>query len=486
MNRALMLAGFLALVICQPLLANTAEKSKPYNVLFIAADDLRCDLACYGHPHVKTPHLDRLANRGMLFQKAYCAQALCNPSRSSLLTGRRPETLQQFNLTKHFRDQLPDVVTLPQHFKQNGYHTQGIGKLYHNWVTETHGDPISWSVPAVYHYATHGSDKAKVEGPLPKNFASDPKCECRDVPDDAYFDGRIAKLAILALQERAKADTPFFLGVGFWKPHSPFNAPKKYWDYYERDSIPLAEDAFWPEGTDRIAWHNGRELLGAKKQRHLTENAQREIRHGYLAAISYLDAQVGLLLDELDKLQLTDRTIIVFWSDHGYHLGEHTLWAKTSNFEYDARVPMMIAMPSQEQYQTGACEAVVELLDLYPTLVDLCGLPASEGLEGVSLKPLLKGEQSAAKPVALTQHPRPAYYRDGKIDAMGYSVRSSDYRYTEWREPKTNRLLATELYDHQSDPGETKNRSSESSLQQVIQWHQSELLKLVPKLRETP
>ena len=189
----------LILVAIVLLVAATGSNAKPPNVLFIAADDLRCDLACYGHPVVKTPNLDRLAARGTRFERAYCAQAVCNPSRSSLLTGRRPNTLQQYDLVKHFRDELPDVITLPQHFKQNGYYTQNIGKIFHNWRTEIQGDPASWSVPAVMHYARHGDDTAQVEGELPPNETDAVRCECRDVPDEAYFDGRIAELAVDAL-----------------------------------------------------------------------------------------------------------------------------------------------------------------------------------------------------------------------------------------------------------------------------------------------
>jgi iduronate 2-sulfatase len=428
---------------------------KPVNVLFIAADDLRCDLGCYGHPLAKTPNLDRLAERGTRFDRAYCAQALCNPSRSSLLTGRRPNTLKQYNLVKHFRDQIPDVVTLPQLFKQHGYFTQNIGKIFHNWRTEIEGDPDSWSVPAVLHFARHGDDVAQVSGDLPPDLATAIRCERRDVPDEAYFDGRIAKLAVDAMQTQANREQPFFLAVGFWKPHLPFNAPKRYWDLYERDQMLEPECPDWPRGTPRIAWHDSRELLRAKTSKSLSVEEAREIRHGYLAAISYMDAQVGKLLDELDRLKLTDSTLVVFWSDHGFQLGDHTLWCKTSNFELDARVPLIIAPP--EGSTTKTTDAIVELLDLYPTITERCGLPVPDGVEGVSLNPLIDGKKKSVKPAALTQHPRPAYYGDS-MQAMGTSLRTPRFRYTEWRSRDDNELIGAELYDHQIDPAESVNR----------------------------
>ncbi|WP_166830840.1 sulfatase [Thalassoroseus pseudoceratinae] len=444
---------------------SAAFAQKP-NVLFIAADDLRNDLGCLGHPEVKSPHLDALAARGRLFTHAYCQQAVCNPSRASLMTGRRPDTLEIWDLPTHFRTRMPNVVTLPEHFKNNGYFTQNIGKIYHNWIHKLKGDPQSWSVPAVMHFANHGSDKPQVDGKLPPNHATDRKCECRDVPDDAYFDGRIASLAIEALRERKAEQKPFFLAVGFWKPHSPFNAPKKYWDLYDRSKLSPPANPNWPKNAPRIAWHNSREILGRPpKNRELSPEAVMEIRHGYLAAISYMDAQIGRVLDELKRLGLDRNTIVVFWSDHGYHLGEHTLWAKTSNFELDARVPLMISTPDMNQPGTET-DSLAELLDMYPTLAELCDLPKPIG-EGTSLVPVLKDPTATIQPAAYTQHPRPAYYKE-QPDVMGRSVRTARYRYTEWRDFKTNKLVAAELYDHQADPLETNNLANDSQLADVL------------------
>jgi iduronate 2-sulfatase len=442
----------LAVVVCAALLAGSmAGGAEPPNVLFLMADDLRCDLACYGHPLMNTPNLDRLAARGTLFHRAYCQQALCNPSRASMLTGRRPDTLEVWNLATHFRDRAPDVVTLPQHFKQHGYRTRGIGKIFHNWHTQVQGDPMSWSVPAVMHYAQHGTDLPQVKGELPANHTSEPKTQCLDVPDEAYFDGRIAELAVRALGELA--DRPFFLAVGFWKPHLPFNPPKRYWDLYQRLHVTLPANPGPPQGVPPLALHNSRELL-SDKGRELSADDVRELRHGYYAGISYLDAQVGKVLDELDRLGLAANTIVVFCSDHGFHLGEHGLWCKTSNFELDARVPLVIAAPQRQA--GGTTQALAELLDLYPTLVELCGLAQPEGLEGTSLAPVLANAKQTVKPAAFTQHPRPAYYQQ-QPEAMGCSVRTDRVRYTEWRDWQTGRVVARELYDHAADPHETRN-----------------------------
>jgi iduronate 2-sulfatase len=455
------------------------------NVLFIATDDLRNDLGCYGNAYVKAPNLDRLAERGLVFNRAYCQQAVCNPSRASIMTGRRVDSLQIWNLATHFRIQLPDVVTLPQHFKKHGYFTQNVGKIYHNWIHEIQGDPDSWSVPAELHFANHGNDKAQIEGELPLSSTTSPKCECRDVVDEAYFDGRVAKRAIEALRERASSKEPFFLAVGFWKPHSPFNAPKKYWDLYRRDEIPMPRHSNWPIDAPKIAFHDSREILGSgNKTTRLSAEWIREIRHGYLANISYMDAQIGKVLDELQRLKLDQKTIIVFWSDHGYHLGEQGLFAKTSNFELDARVPLIISVPNM--ITAGeTTNSLSELLDISPTLADLCNLPRPLGTEGVSLAPVLQNTVAKVREVALTQHPRPAYYdREASKQPthMGYSVRSETHRYTEWRDWITGLTTDRELYDHHVDPDETRNLAKESDQQGVIATHAKLLESVKPRI----
>ncbi|WP_417391450.1 sulfatase [Gimesia sp.] len=449
------LAVVLLLIFCSALGLEAEAVEKP-NVLFIGTDDLRCDLACYGHPLVKTPHLDQLASEGVLFKRAYCQQALCNPSRASLMTGRRPDSLEIWNLPTHFREVDADIVTLPQLFKQQGYFTQNIGKIFHNWRQKIEGDPASWSVPAVMHYARHDDDQPLLNDnrELPVNLAKAPRSECRDVPDSAYFDGRIADLAVQALQDVKQKQQPFFLAVGFWKPHLPFNPPRKYWDLYDDSPITVPDNPQPPKNVPAVALHDSREILRAVEGK-LTDAQIIELRTGYLAGISYLDAQIGKVLKELDRLGLRENTIIVFWSDHGFHLGEHGLWCKTSNFENDARVPLLIATPHMQQAGKTA-DALVELLDMYPTLVELCGLPSPGKLEGKSLVPVLKDPTRSVKPAAYTQHPRPAYYRK-QPENMGVSVRTPRYRYTEWRNFKTGKVIARELYDHTSDPAENTN-----------------------------
>lgn len=449
---------FLPFVLLSTLLcgsAGAAEASGP-NVLFIMADDLRPELATYGSP-ARTPNLDRLARRSIQFDHAYCQQAVCNPSRSSMLTGRRPDTLRLWSNGLHFRELNPDVATLPGWFKQHGYTTRCVGKIFHNWHTEIKGDPGSWSAAEFLHYANHGADAAQVEGRLPPDHATAPRCECRDVPDEAYYDGRVAAEAVRVL--RLVKDQPFFLAVGFWKPHAPFNAPKRYWDLYDRGNLPPL-DPRRPYGAPEIAFHDSRELRGLPpNQITFTDEQAAEIRHGYFANTSYMDAQLGKVLDALDELALADRTVIVFVGDHGYHLGEHSLWAKTSNFELDARVPLMIALPGAG-HPAGRTAALAELVDLFPTLLDICRLPAPEGLEGVSLVGLLEDPSAEVKKAAYTQHPRPAYFdRDvgESPQAMGYSVRTRSVRYTQWRDWQTGRVIAAELYDAVGDPAEMHN-----------------------------
>jgi iduronate 2-sulfatase len=509
-------------ILTRKAIAGARKTKKPLNILFVAFDDLRPQLGCYGDFVVKSPNIDRIAARGIVFENAYCQQSICAPSRASLMTGRKVDNIKMWNCSGiHFRDALPDVITLPQWFKQNGYFTQNIGKIYHNWGWHIHGDPDSWSVPAMMHWDGHDWDYPHLPAgqSIPPNLSKDASCDCRDVPDEAYFDGRIAELSIKALRERAKQKQPFFLAVGFWKPHSPFNAPKRYWDLYQPEDIPLPipsvaappkdapayalhpshegrgvpknyaslfmsanpasqeppipceiqpaiqEPRILSGNTDSELRHNYQMEIGTYsnpgfKYRALSEENEREMRHGYYAAISYADAQLGKVLDELDRLDLTDNTVIVIWGDNGYHLGEETLWGKMTNFELGARVPMIIAasgiIPAGR-----TTEALAELLDLYPTLVELCGLPKAPGLEGVSQMPVLMNPNTKIRSFAGTQHPRPHIGGvDGPPDwikVMGYSIRTERWRYTEWRDWKTAEVRARELYDHANDPFETIN-----------------------------
>ena len=467
-NQLLLITGVL-------LVSNSGLKAsdtpKP-NVLFMMADDLRAELGSYGSSPI-TPNLDRLEKMSVQFDRAYCQQAVCNPSRSSLLTGRRPDSLQVWNNSTHFREPNPDVTTIPLWFKDQGYETRCAGKIFHNWHTKVQGDPRSWSAPEFLHFANHGDDVAQVTGPLPKNHATTTTgfgyekvgiCECRDVPDEAYYDGRVAAEAVRVLAE--VKDKPFFLAVGFWRPHAQFNAPKRYWDLYDRQQLPPL-DGRRPSHAPDVAFHQSTEILGPVEGQKIPTPAQAaEMRHGYFANISYMDAQVGKVLDALDASGVADRTIVIFVSDHGYHIGEHTLWGKTSNFELDARVPRMIRAPGISQGDRRT-HSIVELLDLFPTLTELCDLPAPEGLEGTSLVPILRGPSKSVKQAAFTQHPRPAYYDrtpSKQPESMGVSVRTAKVRYTEWRDWKTGQTTARELYADADEPAETQSLIDDPSV----------------------
>ena len=456
------------LLLCLASISFAADKP---NVLFIMADDFRPELASYGSAAI-TPNLDRLSKRSVQFMQAYCQQAVCNPSRSSMLTGKRPDTLRLWCNSIGFRELNPEVTTIPLWFKEHGYTTRCVGKIFHNWHTKDHGDPRSWSAPEFLHYANHGDDVPMVEGTVPPNLSTAAvrkygqvdACECRDVPDEAYYDGRVAAEAGRVMAEIK--GQPFFIAVGFWKPHAPFNAPKKYWDLYDRHTLPTL-NPMRPEGAPEIAFHESTELLGIGKDKvTLTPEQILEWRQGYFANISYLDAQLGKVLDALDKNALSDKTIITFVGDHGYHIGEHDLWGKTSNFEYDARVPMFVSVPGNK-HAGEKTSALAELVDLFPTLVDLCKLPQPAGLEGSILTPVLNDPATTVKEASFTQHPRPGYYDrvgDHQPQAMGYSVRTKSVRYTEWVDWKTKQIIAKELYDNAQEPAEIKNRADDPLL----------------------
>jgi len=450
-----------------PVAAQPALVTQPVrpNILFIMADDLRAELGSAEYP-AKTPNLDRLASRGVVFQRACCQQALCNPSRSSLLTGLRPDTLGLWNNGTHFRELKPEVVTLPEAFKNAGYATRDVGKIFHNNHTKVHGDRKSWSAPEFLYFAPHGDDKPKLVGEIPADVAKAPNCERREVPDAAYYDGQVADEAIRVLSEVQNG--PFFLAVGFWKPHAPFNAPTKYWGMYDRDLLPKV-DPTWPAKSPGVAAHDSRELLGLEPNRKtLTPEQVAEMRHGYFANVSYMDAQVGKVLAALEASPAARNTIVVFCSDHGYHIGEHGLWGKTSCFELDARVPLIVSIPGSD-LAGRRTTSLVELVDLFPTLAALCGITPPAALDGISLVPLLTRDPAGAlKSGAFTQHPRPAYFdrtEKGTPDAMGYSVRMDRARYTEWREWPSGKVVARELYDHEKDAAELHNVIDDPALQ---------------------
>ncbi len=442
------------------LLTPSAVAAAAPNVLFLAIDDLRPALGCYGDPIAVSPNIDRLAERGVTFERAYCQQAVCSPSRLSMLTGLRPDTIRVWDLKTHFRKAVPDAVTLPQHFKQNGYQTVSIGKIFHGGG-EPAKDPPSWSEPPKYDIAR----EAELRYALPKNLAGKglkrASTEAADVPDDAYVDGIVCCEALATLGRLAEGRQPFFLAVGFRKPHLPFCAPKRYWDLYDRDAIPLPQPAGYPKDAPELALRSWRELEGypdVPNEGLLPNELVRRLRHGYYACVSYMDAQVGRLLDRFGELDLADNTIVVLWGDHGYHLGEQGLWTKANNYELSTRVPLIVAVPGCSGNGRSS-PALVELLDVYPTLAEACGLKVPQALEGTSLCPLLDNPAASWKPVALSQYPRAheGNRHRGRGDIMGYALRTERFRFVQWRENASGKVVAEELYDHKRDSQETVN-----------------------------
>lgn len=440
---------------------HAAEKT---NVLFIAIDDLRPTLGCYGDSVAVTPNIDKLAGRGTVFRRAYCQQAVCSPSRWSLLTGRRPDTIRVWDLKTHPRQTLPDLVTLPQHFKQNGYHTQSVGKVLHGSGAPSKDAP-SWSVDPHYDYVRD----PKLRYALPKNLKGKglkrAASESAEVDDDHYIDGIVCNDAIETLKRLSKKTTekPFFLGVGFRKPHLPFCAPKKYWDLYHRKAFDLTSLGH-PSGAPELATRSWKELEGYNdipKDGRISEDKARQLRHGYYACVSYVDALVGRLLNELTTLGLDRTTAIVLWGDHGFHLGEQGIWAKANNYELSTRVPLIVASPNRLSTKPGAIftDAIVELVDVFPTLVDLCGLDAPSGLEGLSMRPLLDDLDLSWKRAAFSQYPRAfeSNRHQNHGDIMGYAVRTRDFRFVQWREWESRKVVAEELYDHRNDADEMRN-----------------------------
>jgi iduronate 2-sulfatase len=455
--------SLLALLLLASMVVSAGPTNR-LNVLFIAVDDLRPELGCYGNRLIKSPNIDSIASRGMVFNRAYCQQAVCSPSRTSLLTGLRPDTTKVYDLETHFRDTIPDVVTLPQHFIQNGYHAQGFGKIYHGGFD----DPKSWTVPhwksSRSIYGPEGQkiyDKLRKESQARKNAGANPKKDkikavAYEAPDYAHNelpDGETADKAIEAL--RQLKDKPFFLAVGFVKPHLPFVAPKKYWDLYDEKDIQPAPNPFAPKDSPSYAltdWGELRAYYGMPRQGPLSEREARTLKHGYYACVSYMDAQVGRVLKELDNLGLREKTIVVLWGDHGWQLGEHGLWCKHTNFEVATRAPLLISVPGQKSAGKRS-EALVEFVDIYPTLAELCGLEPPAGLEGTSFKPLIENPNRAWKKAVFSQYPRRA---PNAGPVMGYSMRTDRYRFTQWASADKS-FVRYELYDHHTDPEENVN-----------------------------
>jgi iduronate 2-sulfatase len=417
------------------------------NVLFIAVDDLRPELGAYGVEAISTPNIDALAREGVTFTRAYTQMATCSPSRTSLLTGLRPDTARVTDLTTHFRNTVPNVVTLPQYFRSLGYATKGIGKIYHPGLN----DGKSWSLPF-----------AETFGATPPSGADGKKLPFAavDLPTSRFPDGVAADQAIAAI--RALRNAPFFIAVGFKKPHLPFVAPPAFFNMYDKNAIPEATNPFRAFGAPTIAFENLSELkqysgiVGANLQRD--ESLRRDLKRAYYAATSFVDAQIGRVLAELEYWGLSENTVIVLWGDHGWHLGEQGDWGKHTNFEVGARVPLIIKAPGQPSNQTTS--AIVELVDLYPTICELAGVPipntqAHGGypIQGDSIVNLISNPAVQSRRGAFSQWRRGGY--------VGHSLRTDRYRFTEWVMTGNVRNVIYELYDHASDPEETTNVSAD-------------------------
>jgi len=481
-----------SLPLVSPAAAPKLSDAPKLNILFFAVDDLRPQLGCYGVTDIRTPNIDKLAGDGLLFTRAYCQQAVCSPSRTSLLTGRRPDTTKIYDLVKHFRDTIPDVVTLPQHFKDNGWFCQSFGKIYHGGLD----DPKSWSAPSLHAGATMrfresdgivqlamvdpdfftegGAMQIMSDAPATPlllaaagkvggkgrnvkaktDRSNTPPWSAPDVPDNELTDGKVADAAIEVMNK--VKDQPFFLAVGFRKPHLPFVAPQRYYDTYELEKMRLAPNPYPPKDVFPLAmsaWGELRSYKDMPKEGPVPDAVARELVRGYYAATSFTDAQIGRVIAELERLGLRDRTIIILWGDHGWQLGEHGMWCKHTCFETSTRSMLMISVPGQKTRRQKT-DALVEFVDIYPTLCELAGLPLTPGLEGASFVPLVVNPKRQWKKAAFSQYPRPGL--------MGYAMRTDRYRYVEWHDNYSHEVKGRELYDHQNDPDENVNLANQS------------------------
>ncbi|YCM44943.1 sulfatase [Verrucomicrobiaceae bacterium 227] len=508
----------IALALLTPIFAQSKAPKKPH-ILFISIDDLRPELGCYGSPIAVTPHLDQLASKGLLFNRAYCQQAICSPSRASLMTGARPDSIGVIENYTDFRIANPDIITLPQHFRAHGYETVNVGKIYHG----KYNDALkSWSrlparrlmktkpIPGGYGLPKNQKIQRDNRQALLAKYGPDrvggltssgPAFEAADVPDHSFIDGHSARLAIATLNQHLenKPNQPLFLALGFSRPHLHFIAPRKYWNLYDPEKIPLAEHSEAPIDGAAMGLHASFELRvrhGIPKSGKLDAALSRQLKHAYLACTSYVDAQIGLVLDALDKSGQRENTIIIVWGDHGWHLGDMGVWGKATNYEIGTRVPLIVQAPKMMNAAGKKTEALVELIDMYPTLCELAGLPVPDHLEGTSLVPLLNDPMSTVKEFALSQYPNPGlrewaanplapamretffgpliaeveeriiqqqgarWDRDFfENHLMGYALRNDRYRYVEWRDYRdaTVAPIFVELFDHQMDPAETRN-----------------------------
>jgi len=478
-----------------------AQKSKP-NILFIAIDDLKPTIGAYDDTFAITPHIDAIAKNGTTFLNNHTQQAICGPSRASLLTGKRPDYTKVWNLKTKMRDVNPDILTIPQYFKQNGYETIGVGKIYDPRCVGSDRDKPSWSVPHIiekdleypsgYNEPALGfyqskenlktisslrnkAKKENIENHKIYKYVRDrfkPPYEIANVPDGAYVDGAIANKSIELLDEMDESK-PFFLAVGFKRPHLPFVAPKKYWELYDENKIEVAPYQKKSKNAVDIAYHKAGELQSYKTPEisfkmnkegllEVEPDLQKKLIHGYYAATSYIDAQIGKIIEKLKQKGFDKNTIIVLWGDHGWHLGDHSLWNKHSNFEQATRSPLIIYDPTVNKgYKV---DSPSEFVDIFPTLSDLANIGIPKNLDGISLKSEINGGKNTSKIYAVSQYPR--------RNKMGYSFRTKNLRYTVWINDKKSTepiykedIYAEELYDYENDPLETENKIDVESYQ---------------------
>lgn len=484
---------------------NAPAKDSRMNVLFIAVDDMKPWISPYGDPIAHTPAMEELAARGTTFNNAYCQVALSGPTRSSLLTGLNPDHTGVWWLMGSFRKNNPDIVTLPQCFKNQGYETVGVGKIYHPLKDKTvKDDPVSWSKPYI-----------KTSAPAYRLANGRVATECADVPDNGYVDGIIAEEAVKEMKRLKDGDKPFFLAVGFKKPHLPFCAPKKYWDLYDREKMPVAEFQDMAKNGVEYAYHNSLEIKGYSDippfesfvdTKHLDTETQKRLLHAYYACISYTDAQIGKLLAALDENGLADNTAIVLFGDHGYHLGDHGLWNKITDFEQSTHVPLLIAAPGTRK--GNKTSSLASFTDIYPTICDLTGVTPPPHLDGVSLVPAMKNPKAKVKDYCISQVSRTSAEDytissdtdlEGKADwlkndIMGYAIRDGRYRLVEWTKGfKTYQpfnddveIMGYELYDYDKDPMETVNVAGDKKYAKVVERLKKQLHDYYRQSYESP
>ena len=470
---------FMAVLLIPVLLGSCDQGKEAPNILFIAVDDLRTELGSYGTTEIRSPNIDRLAAEGLTFNRAYCQQPICMASRASLMSGLRPDTLNIYNCAS-LEEDAPGMLTLNQHFENNGYTIWAAGKIYHHDIdhdvqfgsnyhivtTEAIGRGYlsEESVKIVAQY-----DKWYRENRGQEGGGRGPAYEWPEVPDNAYHDGMMTDMAIEKLSGLKNSDHPFFMAVGYKKPHLPFNAPKKYWDMYGENDIKPAPNPFHPENVSEYFDYNFGEIrnyYGIPKGREaFSDSLERTLKHGYYACVSYIDAQIGRLLDGLEENGLDDNTIVILWGDHGWKLGEHDMWCKHTQFHLDNHVPMILKVPGQTPAKTNA---LVEFVDIYPSLCELAGLKLPGHLQGTSVVPLVEDPDKKWKEGALSYWPESNRGNPEKV-IMGYTVQTERYRYTEWIREHTGELLARDLFDHQTDPEENRSIANDPANEELMQ-----------------